>query len=50
MPTIIDLFKERTVATGPNAGKTMQEATAAQNSKIVDIQTTNPTLQSFANK
>lgn len=50
MPTIIDLFKERTVTIGPNAGKTMQEATAAQNSKIVDIQTTNPTLQSFANK
>jgi len=51
MPTIQDLFRTKVINDGPNTGKTAEQAYAVQNVKsIIDIQTTNPLLQSFANK
>lgn len=50
MPTLVDLFKTKTITEGPDAGKTVQQAVAVRNSKDVEIKTTNPLLQKFTDK
>lgn len=50
MSTLLDLFKTQRITEGTNAGKTVEEAYAIQNSKDVPIQTTNPILQPLTEK
>ncbi len=50
MPTLIELFKNQKISSGPDTGKTVEEAYAVQNSKIVPIQVTNPILQPLTEK
>lgn len=50
MPTLLELFKTQRISEGTNAGKTVEEAYAIQNSKDVPIQTTNPILQPLTEK
>jgi hypothetical protein len=50
MPTLLELFKTQRISEGTNAGKTVEEAYTVQNSKDVQIQTTNPILQPLTEK
>ncbi|MEY3962463.1 MAG: hypothetical protein RLZ08_846, partial [Pseudomonadota bacterium] len=49
MPTLVELFKNKTITDGPNAGKTAEKAYEVQNSKDVLVQTSNSFLKPSVN-
>ncbi len=49
MPTLVELFKNKTITDGPNAGKTAEKAYEVQNSKDVLVQTSNSFLRPSVN-
>jgi hypothetical protein len=49
MPNLEDLFKQKIISSGPNQGKTAEEAYAIRDSKARDISSSNPFINAVAN-
>lgn len=49
MPNLEDLFKQKIITSGPNQGKTAEQAYAIQDSKARDISSSNPFINAVSN-